>query len=505
MIYVCMACILLLNIVLLLVLRRKRCMLIHPGMLACSAGMLFSFLTLSLCMAVYMAKSVYYSNVLERLFFLPRQVWQEMMWLPVSQEVLNRVMNVASISFTLLSWWWAIRVEPPTGRRRFPYWLLCGFVAALLCDPAFVRTVYALLFPEHIDYQAFRTMYRWLLALLLCLRIVIHGFCIFRMGKKALSLSGFREMRVSTMLVLAFNILIQLLFLALFYWAPSSMSQYHVYAAVTIYRKIPLAYSYGWINLLLGLQVACFSVITGCLLYQLRFETMLLQEKRGLSRSMQDASLISRTFAHYMKNEVLAISMEADLALDQPTSQVREALERIRMRCDEIGSRLDRMKILNPNKLAMINVDIQEVVSAALQPIEQRMPGVHFIWQPQEQPMLLWADPLLMTEALFTLLQNAAEAVEGDPAEEHRQVEVALYQYIRVLEIRIRDWGEGIPPESMAHIFEPYYTSKPARTNWGLGLYLCRQIISAHDGRMDIKSKPGQGTIASVYLPIYKE
>ncbi len=501
MFYFCMGFILLLNLLLLFVLRKKRCLLIHPGLLAYSAGLLFAFLVLSLCMAVYMAKSVYYSNVLERLFFLPKRIWQEMMWLPISKDALNRVMNVASLSFTLLSWRWATGMDPSPARRKGPYDLLTALAVAVACDPAVAKAVYALLFPRYIGYVPYRLICRWLSALLLCLRVIIHGFCIYRMGRKALSLSGFREMRVSTALILSFSILIQTLFLALFYWTPSSLSQYHVYARVAVSRNIPLAYSYGWLNLLLGVQVVCFCVIAGCLVYQLRFENLLLREKQSLSRSMRDASLISRTFAHYMKNEVLAIRMEVEMARDQPLAQAREALERIHARCEGIGARLDRMKIFKPNKLSMIQMDVREVLDAAIQSSRRRAPGVRFVFCPPERPISLWVDPLLMSEALLTLLQNAGEAVEGLP-DQRREVEVSIRQHARVVEIRISDQGEGIQPERMAHIFEPYYTSKPASTNWGLGLYLCRQIISAHDGRLDIQSKPGHGTAASVYLPM---
>lgn len=72
--------------------------------------------------------------------------------------------------------------------------------------------------------------------------------------------------------------------------------------------------------------------------------------------------------------------------------------------------------------------------------------------------------------------------------------------------LRIVDEGEGISEEHLRHVKEPFYRVDSARQRntggFGLGLYLCNLIAEAHGGRMQIDSKPGQGTGVSVYLPI---
>jgi signal transduction histidine kinase len=67
--------------------------------------------------------------------------------------------------------------------------------------------------------------------------------------------------------------------------------------------------------------------------------------------------------------------------------------------------------------------------------------------------------------------------------------------------IRVTDEGPGIPPEEMPHLFEPFYTTKPAGEGTGLGLAVAQAIIEEHAGWIAVKSDPGRGTTFTVYLP----
>jgi two-component system NtrC family sensor kinase len=64
----------------------------------------------------------------------------------------------------------------------------------------------------------------------------------------------------------------------------------------------------------------------------------------------------------------------------------------------------------------------------------------------------------------------------------------------------VEDTGTGISPQNMPHLFEPFFTTKPDGT--GLGLAITQRIIHEHGGRIDVESRPGQGTTFIVTLPI---
>jgi signal transduction histidine kinase len=68
--------------------------------------------------------------------------------------------------------------------------------------------------------------------------------------------------------------------------------------------------------------------------------------------------------------------------------------------------------------------------------------------------------------------------------------------------IDIADNGKGIPPESMARIFDPFYTTKAPGQGTGLGLSIAYKIVSQHGGRIDVRSEVGAGTTFTVRLPI---
>jgi signal transduction histidine kinase len=67
----------------------------------------------------------------------------------------------------------------------------------------------------------------------------------------------------------------------------------------------------------------------------------------------------------------------------------------------------------------------------------------------------------------------------------------------------VEDEGEGIPPERLARVFEPFFTTRPEGT--GLGLPVARRIVHAMGGELDVASRPGGGTRVTVVLPAASE
>ena len=66
--------------------------------------------------------------------------------------------------------------------------------------------------------------------------------------------------------------------------------------------------------------------------------------------------------------------------------------------------------------------------------------------------------------------------------------------------VRISDSGEGIPPDIIDKIFQPFYSTKPKGS--GLGLAISQTIVTAHQGEIRVKSQPHQGTDMTVFLPV---
>ena len=72
--------------------------------------------------------------------------------------------------------------------------------------------------------------------------------------------------------------------------------------------------------------------------------------------------------------------------------------------------------------------------------------------------------------------------------------------------VKIADNGIGIPPDELPFIFEPFYRVDKSRTKdtggFGLGLSLCRTIMDAHEGKIEVESTPDVGTTVTLFFPI---
>lgn len=68
--------------------------------------------------------------------------------------------------------------------------------------------------------------------------------------------------------------------------------------------------------------------------------------------------------------------------------------------------------------------------------------------------------------------------------------------------VSIMDNGLGIPPEQMDMLFQPYFATKPEGKGSGLGLSVCRDIVQNHNGQIRVESKPREGSVFTVLLPI---
>jgi two-component system sensor histidine kinase HydH len=97
--------------------------------------------------------------------------------------------------------------------------------------------------------------------------------------------------------------------------------------------------------------------------------------------------------------------------------------------------------------------------------------------------------------ALLNLVKNALDAMPHGGTLTIRGQRTATH-----VQMQVQDTGSGIPPEQLATIFEPLYTTKPGGT--GLGLYIVQQIVTAHGGQVTVESGVGQGTTCTVTLPL---
>jgi two-component system sensor histidine kinase HydH len=112
-------------------------------------------------------------------------------------------------------------------------------------------------------------------------------------------------------------------------------------------------------------------------------------------------------------------------------------------------------------------------------------------------PMEIPMDPDKMNQVLLNLYLNALEAMNPGGT---LSVDLARAQDGKGIRIAVKDTGAGIRREDLAHIFDPYFTTRPSGT--GLGLAIVHKIMESHRGEVKAESEPGQGTTVTLTLPV---
>ncbi|HEX7127911.1 MAG TPA: ATP-binding protein [Thermodesulfobacteriota bacterium] len=110
------------------------------------------------------------------------------------------------------------------------------------------------------------------------------------------------------------------------------------------------------------------------------------------------------------------------------------------------------------------------------------------------------ADRDRMKQLFLNLLLNAIEAIDGDEGEVTVETATRLEEEGAFVAIDVSDTGSGIAPADLPSLFTPFFTRKVSGV--GLGLSVCRDIVHAHRGRIEIHSEPGRGTTVRVRLPV---
>ena len=108
------------------------------------------------------------------------------------------------------------------------------------------------------------------------------------------------------------------------------------------------------------------------------------------------------------------------------------------------------------------------------------------------------ADPRRLAQTLENLISNAVKYAPGAP------VRVKIAELSDGVRIEVSDTGPGIPEKYQAKIFDRFFRiqgSQQTTRGTGLGLFICKQIIQAHNGKIDLVSRVGEGSTFRIYLP----
>jgi signal transduction histidine kinase len=117
---------------------------------------------------------------------------------------------------------------------------------------------------------------------------------------------------------------------------------------------------------------------------------------------------------------------------------------------------------------------------------------------PPETPKI-YADAGYLQQVFLNLINNSMDAM---PQGGELKLSLALNSDGQALQVDLGDTGHGMSAETLAHIFEPMFTTKRMGTGSGLGLAICDQIVRQHGGTIKAESELGRGTRFTIVLPL---
>ncbi len=212
--------------------------------------------------------------------------------------------------------------------------------------------------------------------------------------------------------------------------------------------------------------------------------------------------------AHEVRNPLTAIRstmqyIDQGFSEDDPKHElVGELIDEV----DRINSTISSLLSLSrAGDLQVAELDPSELLAETVQLVEiqARKQNVEFERRYSEQRFRVMGDRGQLKQVFLNLILNAIQAMP-----EGGRITAATGEWRpspsprarRWIHIRIADTGPGIPHEQLRTVFDPFFTTK--REGTGLGLAICHRIVEQHEGEIELLSTVGEGTTASIRLPL---
>lgn len=253
-------------------------------------------------------------------------------------------------------------------------------------------------------------------------------------------------------------------------------------------------------------------------LVQDRNDLRLVQSKlaaanKELSRIDRMKSLFLSMAAHDLRTPLSAIQGYAEmllLGIAEPGSpksfQYLDIIQQQSARLNQLIDDIVDLDLIEQGKLTLnlapcdINPLLQEATGAFKFQLERRSIAVHY--ELAAEPVLVWADAEKMLRVFYNLVGNSVKYMAS-------QGQITLRSQMQAGQavIEVEDTGPGMTAEQLDNLFVLYYRSEDAAKSpvkgSGLGLFIVKTMVEAHQGQVQVASQPGNGSKFTVRLPLY--
>jgi PAS domain S-box-containing protein len=192
---------------------------------------------------------------------------------------------------------------------------------------------------------------------------------------------------------------------------------------------------------------------------------------------------LSRTESEACRS-ALEVILDADQVIAEGAARVTEILRRLRN-----FARLDEAELKR--------ADLHEGIENTLAFLQNELVGRIEVVRDYGNVPPIQCYPAKLNQVFLNLLTNAAQAIEGKGT-----ITISTFIDGEFAAVAIQDTGPGIDEEHLATLFDPGFSLKGPRVGAGLGLPICYQILQQHGGSIVAESRPGEGSVFTIKVPL---
>jgi signal transduction histidine kinase len=230
------------------------------------------------------------------------------------------------------------------------------------------------------------------------------------------------------------------------------------------------------------------------------------EELEGAIRAQQR---LLGDISHEIKSPLARLSMAVGLALRSAEAERPRQFDRMEQEIENISALASELLTLArldaataPPQFSPVDAGalIRQVVADAIYERPERSADI--VFRAASRPATIVGNADLLRRAIENIVRNAIFYTTAGT-----QVEIAvLREEPRIVAIEVRDWGSGVPPTALGHLFEPFYRVDEARARdtggTGIGLAICQRVVQLHGGTVSARNNIPHGLVVEIELPL---
>jgi signal transduction histidine kinase/ActR/RegA family two-component response regulator len=246
---------------------------------------------------------------------------------------------------------------------------------------------------------------------------------------------------------------------------------------------------------------------------ELREERRRMQQQLLRADRLSSIGMLATGVAHEINNPLAYVLGNLEFALGRlaaaelpeggPLDEVAGALEQAREGSERIGRIARDLKVFCGGKAeaTLGPINVRRVMESAIDIAWNHIRHRARLTRRFEHVPVVNGDETRLGQVFLNLLVNAAQALPTTEDAEQNEIVVSVRNEGERVVIEVQDTGNGMTPAELAQAFEPFFTTKPSGVGSGIGLSICRSIVTDMGGEIGCESRRAVGSTFRVSLP----